>query len=255
MSITAFGVLTYLHTLRSAPQACGHGGVYPNCNPAPCANAATNPPPCDNICPNGAPNYPTCTYFSTRVSLSCAPVYAYYNSLNGLNGPFGDDCTATVTDTTGPSGKIAWSSPEQWAGSNVCTLTASQCTNRISPIPGVPYSALITLFANYTGDATHKGSTSQFNITVPSMIYFTYAASPPRDCGCPDYQVTETYFRNLSTGSVYVGFSNYYTLNLPNLQNYSVNINWTSSQSSGSYTCNLNLDQFSDTANAYFQCV
>jgi hypothetical protein len=254
VSVTAFSVLTNLPLLHSGSKACSYGGVFPNCNPASCTNTATHTPSCNNICLNGAPNYPSCTFYSTQTSISCTPVYAYYNSLASENGPFGDDCSATVTDTTTPSGNISWSSPVQWAGNKACTLTASKCTNRVSPTYGVSYPALISLSANYTGDATHKSSISHYNITVPSMVYFTYSASPPRDCGCPDYQVTQTYFRS-SDGIQYVGFSDYYSLNLPNMQHYDVNINWVSSVNSGSYGCSLYLYQFSDTANAYFQCV
>ena len=272
VSVTVYGVLVNLPLSRLVSQTCNYGGAYPDCNPSPCtngvpsasscvggtcANGATNPPSCNNICSNGLPNYPTCTLFSTQTSISCKPVYAYYDSKDMLNGPFGVDCTASVTAATAPtpSGKVVWSSPEQWAGNTSCALTGSQCTTRISPIPGVPYSRVIPFLANYTGDAIHNNSTSQFNITVPSTIYFTYDALPPRDCGCPDYQVTETYFRNSQGVNEYVGFGDYYTLNMTNMQTYSVNINWYSSVNSGSYTCSLALYQFSDTGNAYFQCV
>ncbi len=236
-------------------QTLAGGQCYQNCT-----NGATNPPACNNnTCSNGATNYPTCSIFATATTLTCIPSTVHVNLTQST-------CTATVSDTTIPTGTVGISCtgrPGRTYGDcnapNTCSLSgvsidASSCVFTVMAT-GPETSEVI--YANYQGDSTHTSSSGQFILTVippPSTVTVTGTASTT-GLGTTAYKIDFTDTVSGLTYSAAVN-SNSYTITLTNFRTYNVFIDWNGALGS-SGTCSagtLHLQSYADTWTANYQC-
>jgi hypothetical protein len=267
VSVSGFAALNYLKQNPSSPtsnNSCSNGATnYPSCNSntctngatnppsctsnSSCSNGATNPPSCDQIpgCSNGATNYPQCTTFRTTTSLTCTPSTIMSSFL------ITSDCTVTVTSTAAApaSGDVGLTANYAWYFGTI--LTPPPCV--LSPLSG-GYSAScsitnvrvqdnqgsLIITGAYSGDNSHLRSTGQFTLGVSSppqqstvsgvaLHYCSFCLTPTTTSVVFVSQSTsQTYTANASNGD--------YSITLPNLQVYSVTINY--SDLLGSHSCN-----------------
>ena len=260
---------------------CSNGATNPpNCNTFPsCTNGANNPPNCNQYppCTNGANNPPQCNTYSTTVSLSCTPTDGYYSgNIGSHQGPYGGFCSATVTDTTIPTGTIGWSGDwtiqNAWSGTS-CILSGtssstSQCGSELTPpAPVNGFQSPVTVYANYQGDNTHTSSSGYYTFTAPSSV--TLTATAMYQPGCVGCSVTSVVIINSATHQTYTitsstcpGYSNWcFSVSLPNLADYTVTVYYSGTYGSGA--CHsvgtnpnfyMDIYQFSSKAGGNFDC-
>lgn len=253
---------------------CSNGATnYPACNVCPsgqtysggscynnCTNGATNPPACNNnVCQNGATNYPACTIFTTTTTFNCNPSTVQVNYTETI-------CTATISDTTIPTGMVGFSCTtrpghtycDASGPSNTCTLAgvSAQAASCIFTETATGPEATESFCANYQGDATHLSSSGCTDITVlppPSDVIVSGSVST---VGAGTHPVKIEFVASTGVSYSAVPSSGSYTITLPNFQTYNVLIDWNGALGS-SGTCSagtLSLKSYADTWSANYSC-
>ncbi len=172
-------------------------------------------------------------------------------------------CTVTVMDTSSASvpvtGSVTVTSPNRWWANPISCQTTSSEVCKLTGVGAIvrPPSGILTLTASYAGDSVHASSSGQIDLIVnnpPPTV--TVSGTVSAQAGCIGCSVTSMNFIASATGLTYstVPSNGDYTITIPNLQQYTVVINWSGTFGSGSCTRYLTLDQATSSLTVNFQC-